>query len=27
VAREYNLADATAVHYVTKKPCKAWLES
>ena len=25
-AREYNLADPTAVHYVAKKPCKAWLE-
>jgi hypothetical protein len=27
VAREYNLADPTALHYVAKKPCKAWLES
>jgi hypothetical protein len=26
-AREYNLRDATAVHYVAKKPCKAWLEN
>jgi hypothetical protein len=26
-AREYNLADPTAVHYVAKKACKAWLES
>lgn len=25
-AREYNLRDTTAVHYVGKKPCKAWLE-
>lgn len=25
-AREYNLRDTTAVHYVAKKPCKAWLE-
>lgn len=27
VAREYNLSDPTARHYVAKKPCKAWLES
>jgi hypothetical protein len=26
-AREYNLSDTTAVHYVAKKPTKAWLES
>jgi Tat protein secretion system quality control protein TatD with DNase activity len=25
-AREYNLRDTAAVHYVGKKPCKAWLE-
>ena len=27
VAREYNLADPTALHYVAKKPCKAWEEN
>ena len=26
-AREYNLADPTAVHYVAKKACKAWREN
>lgn len=25
-AREYNLSDATALHYVSKTPCKAWSE-
>jgi hypothetical protein len=27
LAREYNLSDPTARHYVSKKPCKAWAES
>ena len=25
-AREYNLRDKTAVHYVAKKACKSWNE-
>jgi putative IMPACT (imprinted ancient) family translation regulator len=24
VAKEYNISDPTAVHYVSKVPCKAW---
>lgn len=27
LAREYNLADQTATHYVSKKACKSWSES
>lgn len=26
-AREYNLREPTARHYVAKKPCKAWVET
>jgi len=26
VAREYNLSDPTARHYVTRVACKAWRE-
>ena len=26
VAREYNLSDPTALHYVSRVPCKAWRE-
>lgn len=25
-AREYNLRDNTAVHYVAKKACKSWYD-
>lgn len=27
MAREYELADYSAEYYVSRRPCKAWLES
>ena len=24
MVNEYNLADPTAMHYVSRRPCKAW---
>ena len=26
LAAEYNLADKSAIHYVSRQPCKAWRE-